>query len=375
MRISEAYGVLSIPAERTKYDRDTLRLHQTRDPAAGPAHRGSYSSTNPAGGRSPSGLSRRRSPFRGPPPSFHRNGGWGSQEQKRSAAHEESTGGGGARYTGGSRAYEGDKYESKFGYTTNTSGGMGPGQDPFGHQDDVPHFDREGHQRTGRNTEARQRARRAEAAAAGDYGRSSGDFSAEAERGVGGMFLVISGVILLSFLGPLTIKMMFGGSLPSFTSSPPLSSKPSQDRRAAVAAKKKREEEQLQLQQLQQQQQKQQEEEEEEQKLREERRRLEQQEGEQHEAELQEADSEARGGRSESKDEISESGDRGGSAGSGEIDEDTGRNNNNESRDPNENSENGGGGGGGGRRRRGGPGGEAAAAAAASTSARASPDS
>lgn len=37
---------------------------------------------------------------------------------------------------------------------------MGPGQDPFGHTDDVPHFDREGHLRT-HEKHARRKQRRA----------------------------------------------------------------------------------------------------------------------------------------------------------------------------------------------------------------------
>jgi len=47
----------------------------------------SFSShTGPAGGRPASGLSRRRTQFRGPPPSFYASGGWGAHSAKRSAA-------------------------------------------------------------------------------------------------------------------------------------------------------------------------------------------------------------------------------------------------------------------------------------------------
>jgi hypothetical protein len=36
---------------------------------------------------------------------------------------------------------------------------MGPGQRPFGHENDVPHFDREGHFRTHTNQEHRRQRR------------------------------------------------------------------------------------------------------------------------------------------------------------------------------------------------------------------------
>ncbi|KAF7535500.1 hypothetical protein G7054_g5350 [Neopestalotiopsis clavispora] len=94
MRISEAYGTLSSTEKRTKYDRDVLGLHR-----GAPIPAGSFSSANPAGGRPATGLSRRRTVFRGPPPSFYRSGGWGAHEAKRSAAQEESTAGARRRAT------------------------------------------------------------------------------------------------------------------------------------------------------------------------------------------------------------------------------------------------------------------------------------
>ena len=38
---------------------------------------------------------------------------------------------------------------------------MGPGQDPYGHQDDVPHFDRAAHERAQRRGDERRAHRRA----------------------------------------------------------------------------------------------------------------------------------------------------------------------------------------------------------------------
>jgi len=71
---------------------------------------------SPAGGRSPSGLSRRRAQFYGPPPSFFKNGGWRST---------------GKATPGGS--------------ATSSTGGFGIGGVQSGRNDDVPHFDFERH--------------------------------------------------------------------------------------------------------------------------------------------------------------------------------------------------------------------------------------
>ncbi|EKD13814.1 uncharacterized protein L3040_005568 [Drepanopeziza brunnea f. sp. 'multigermtubi'] len=130
--ISDAYATLSTPAKRQEYDR-TLDLHSSSPSSHSNGshshHRphGSYHSSGPAGGRPASGLSRRRTQFRGPPPSFYRSGGWGEHSAKRKAAH--------------------DAYAE-----TATAGepGMGPGQKAWGHDEmnDVPHFDRESHYRT-----------------------------------------------------------------------------------------------------------------------------------------------------------------------------------------------------------------------------------
>ncbi|KAI1495121.1 hypothetical protein F5X96DRAFT_613495, partial [Biscogniauxia mediterranea] len=218
MRISEAYSILSIPARRAAYDRDVLRLQPPPSPTPS-HHTGSYSSTNsPAGGRPASGLSRRRSTFQGPPPSFYRSGGWGAHTGKRRAAHEESTGTR-ANATSSGRG---------------TVGGMGPGQDPFGHRDDVPHFDREAHERTGQNVDRRRAERqreREEAAAAnpargpdgdptsqryhhhrGPTGTGEGLSPAGPEKGIGGMFFVVGGIVLLSIFGPWAISSVWSGS-------------------------------------------------------------------------------------------------------------------------------------------------------------------
>ncbi|KAI1341361.1 hypothetical protein F5Y15DRAFT_413893 [Xylariaceae sp. FL0016] len=191
-RISEAYSVLSVPAKRAAYDRDHLNLSSSSSAShAHQHHRGSYSSTNPAGGRPASGLSKRRGTYQGPPPSFYRSGGWGAHSGKRQAAHEDSTGFGSASSTSSSSTSSSSS--SSHGGSAFAGGGMGPGQDPFGHRDDVPHFDKEGHERTGRHID-RRRVHRAQA--------DGQNVNIEPERGAAGMFFVVSGVLMMSFMVP-----------------------------------------------------------------------------------------------------------------------------------------------------------------------------
>ncbi|EEY14551.1 DnaJ domain-containing protein [Verticillium alfalfae VaMs.102] len=96
--ISEAYATLGTPAKRAVYDRDHARHSHHAHAHHGHGHggaqpRGSYHS---AGGRPASGLSRRRSAFRGPPPSFLPQRRLGRADGEAQAAHDDSTGGTGA---------------------------------------------------------------------------------------------------------------------------------------------------------------------------------------------------------------------------------------------------------------------------------------
>ncbi|KAI0012686.1 DnaJ-domain-containing protein [Xylariaceae sp. FL0662B] len=224
MRISEAYNVLSIPAKRAAYDRDTLQLHRHGHGHAHHGHhhghrQGSYSSTNPAGGRPASGLSRRRATFTGPPPSFFRSGGWGAQGAKRRAAHEGSTSSSSSSSSSSSTSSSstsssstenssgsGGSSSSSAGTGTGagTMGGMGPGQNPF-RDDEVPHFDRAGHERTGRENDRRRAVRQQQM----ENGRSR--VAVEPERGVAGMFFVVGGVLMASILVPLAISRLWRG--------------------------------------------------------------------------------------------------------------------------------------------------------------------
>ncbi|KAL0942680.1 Chaperone protein DnaJ [Colletotrichum truncatum] len=173
--IAEAYAVLGTPAKRASYDRSLPS-------AARSAHRhGSYhSSTGPAGGRPASGLSRRKTTFRGPPPSFYRSGGWGNQSAKRREAHESNTGPGAT----------GAEQERP---------GMGFGQDPYSHtrHADVGHFDRRGHTKTQQSQDSR-RAHRI----------MGQEVTIGAQETSVGAFLAVSGVLFFSFFIPY---MLFVG--------------------------------------------------------------------------------------------------------------------------------------------------------------------
>ncbi|KAF4977857.1 hypothetical protein FZEAL_5701 [Fusarium zealandicum] len=195
--LSESYTVLSDKARRTAYDRDVLRVHHAHhNPHA------SYHSTSPAGGRSPSGLSRRRGTFRGPPPSFYRSGGWGNQGEKRRQAHEESTGFAGASHgQGASSSTQSHQHSSPwgnpFGGHQTSHGGMGPGDDPYGHQDEVPHFNKAGHTRTHRREDQRRKDRYQRRAVGDD------DIEFEPQTSIMGHFFIISGILVATILAPL----------------------------------------------------------------------------------------------------------------------------------------------------------------------------
>ncbi|PKS07777.1 hypothetical protein jhhlp_006385 [Lomentospora prolificans] len=182
VRISEAYSVLSAPAKRAAYDRDARHSHAHSHHAT-PSHQ--YA-TGPAGGRPASGLGRRRpttnstrGSFRGPPPSFYRQGGWGEHHEKRKEAHEQSTAGGGGSSTASS--------------TSSGVGGMGPGQDPFGHKEHVPHFDTVSHERTHKRQDQRRASRRA-----ADESPLGGDGSSPVA-----FVFIVSGILVVASLVPL----------------------------------------------------------------------------------------------------------------------------------------------------------------------------
>jgi len=144
----------------------------------GPVRQGSYFSSGPAGGRPASGLSRRRTQFRGPPTSFYRSGGWGQHGAKRAAAQQN-----------GAPGMEPPKDGEGM-------GGMGPGQRPWGHGNDVPHFDKEGHFSTHESIDQRRRnrmRRNEESRGEDDMGRG---------MGLLGQFFLLSGIMAFGVLIP-----------------------------------------------------------------------------------------------------------------------------------------------------------------------------
>ena len=176
VKISEAYAVLGNPPKREKYDRETQRTTPGGSPDA---PKGSHSSSAPYGARPASGLSRRRTQFRGPPPSFYRSGGWGAHGAKRkeqadatASAHSRST------FRSGSA-------------DTNAGGGFGPAGAADGLDNDVPHFDREGHVRTQEQQDQR-RVRR--------VGEEAVDYSSGGSMLLN--FLAVSGILAVTVLVP-----------------------------------------------------------------------------------------------------------------------------------------------------------------------------
>jgi len=142
--ISEAYHTLGVPEKRSRYDRDYQRAFAPTSSSGGAAYPGgshsSHTARSPAGGRPASGLSKRRTTFRGPPPSFYRSGGWGQASEKREAYKDYAHSGPASGPSSSGRAE-----------------GFGPGQ-TVDHDPTIPHWDRAGHFRTHEDLSKRREA-------------------------------------------------------------------------------------------------------------------------------------------------------------------------------------------------------------------------
>ncbi|GAB7342213.1 hypothetical protein MBLNU457_g0460t1 [Dothideomycetes sp. NU457] len=196
LKISEAYATLGSAEKRARYDRDTARAASAPASRSGSYHSSSHS--GPAGGRPASGLSRRRTQFRGPPPSFFRNGGWGTQGTKR--AENESA--------------NSNETEAESSYASDAPG-TGPSGFAQGLDNDVPHFDRAGHFRTQEEVQrARHRKRSPGVQNAMD------DFENSAKSSLVS-FVVISGVLAVI----LTVSGFFVGTATAATTVAPAGAK------------------------------------------------------------------------------------------------------------------------------------------------------
>ncbi|KIW91405.1 uncharacterized protein Z519_08301 [Cladophialophora bantiana CBS 173.52] len=100
-QISESYSVLADPEKRKRYDRDVMRAHHPHHRGHGSHGQKSQGGTY-AGHRPASGLSKRRSAFKGPPPSFYAHGGPSARTQQTAGeGHTAGTFNAGAYSEGG----------------------------------------------------------------------------------------------------------------------------------------------------------------------------------------------------------------------------------------------------------------------------------
>ncbi|KAH0843235.1 DnaJ domain protein [Fonsecaea pedrosoi] len=173
-QISESYSVLADPEKRKRYDRDIMKAHH-------PHHRGHSSHGHRsqggtyAGHRPASGLSKRRSVFKGPPPSFYAHGNPSSQTQQRADARPQGQHAAGEQYTAG----------------TFNAGAFSDGRPAF---DARPTFKTQTHE------DYRRANRRAAELAAAQASVEEDNFWAR--------FIVVSGIIVLGVsVGTLILRM------------------------------------------------------------------------------------------------------------------------------------------------------------------------
>ncbi|EGP83107.1 unnamed protein product [Zymoseptoria tritici ST99CH_3D1] len=199
VKISEAYATLGSPEKRQRYDRDHIQTSSAPSSSAS-SPRGSYSSASSSsgpGGRPASGLSRRRTAFRGPPPSFYRSGGWGEHSDKRSEHSQKSS----HSHEAQGQAASGPRGPSAGGASAEP--GMGPGGFAAGFEGrDVPHFDGRAHTATHEEIEKRQRVRRRRTVQA-----------ESAEMAGNGSSVLFNFVVLMGILGVVvgTSGAVYGG--------------------------------------------------------------------------------------------------------------------------------------------------------------------
>ena len=113
--ISESYSVLADPEKRRRYDRDVLPRQQQRQAQETHTQRGGTY----AGSRAPTGLSKRSSAFRGPPPSYFKHGEGGNytgQSQQQQQSSSSATGESEKYYS-----HDGTEFDARPVYRTQTA--------------------------------------------------------------------------------------------------------------------------------------------------------------------------------------------------------------------------------------------------------------
>jgi hypothetical protein len=167
------------------------------------------------GARRASGLSRRRTQFKGPPPSFYKNGGYGSAQtaQERAAAteafraREEEAARNQFAWGGSNASGDGNPFGSQPGGGGNGGTGGYAGQTgswPFQtDMNDVPHFDREGHFRTTSSLEDQLRQGRSKRRKAVQEARREEEFheGGESAADVLGKFVLYGGTLVIGIAG------------------------------------------------------------------------------------------------------------------------------------------------------------------------------
>ncbi|KAJ5875629.1 uncharacterized protein N7473_012976 [Penicillium subrubescens] len=197
-KISSAYSVLSNTQKRSTYDQDHGFHHAHHQHHQYPT--GSHSSHSAnlhkssaggyAGSRPASGLSNRRGTFRGPPPSFYEQGGYGGTGRRGDGfGFSAGKAGPGASTTGSSTS------SSK---ATGGSGAHPDSEDPlaFIHRNPLHHFNARAHFRTQKAEDERRRERvsKARSAAREKADSDSDSFIAGGEFGLV-RFVVVCGIL------------------------------------------------------------------------------------------------------------------------------------------------------------------------------------
>ncbi|KAJ6108045.1 hypothetical protein N7523_009368 [Penicillium sp. IBT 18751x] len=183
-RISAAYNTLGNANKRAIYDRDHGLHIQHRTPPTG-SHSSHSANLHKgyAGSRPPSGLSKRRGTFHGPPPSFYEQGGYGSTGRTETGS-----------WTAG----------ADFANAASTSGGSSKRRDPehyegFIDRNPLGHFNARGHFRTQKAEDLRRRDRYVRAKQASLREDGARDTSSKGEIRVLRL-VAVSGILIITGL-------------------------------------------------------------------------------------------------------------------------------------------------------------------------------